>query len=340
MNLKARILDASQIVGVSSFENAICEYLYKELTAMGIDSYVDENGNIFGQIACDAPGAKTLLLEAHIDQVGLIVSGIDQDGRIRFTTIGGVDERILCGMEVELQTNPPIYGVVGPVSSEKMEKTHKIEELRIDIGYPYEKVKDMVCVGDSVVFCNTPQFLLGDKISAAAMDNRAGIAAVLDCLQKVREKSLPFCLRVLFSVGEELGLQGAYTAAMPGVADAAIVIDVTHGMTPDAKDNTGVFPLGSGAIICRGPSLHDGYAKQLISLAKEKSIPYDIEVASGSSGTTAWAIQTAGGGIPVALVSIPIRYMHSNLETLSLADVQAVSDLLNAALTGGISIVE
>ena len=119
MNLKARIVDASQIVGVSSFENAICEYLYKELTAMGFDSYIDENGNIFGEIACDVPGAKTLLLEAHIDQVGLIVSGIDQDARIRFTTIGGVDERILCGMEVELQTNPPMYGVVGPVSSEK-----------------------------------------------------------------------------------------------------------------------------------------------------------------------------------------------------------------------------
>ena len=172
------------------------------------------------------------------------------------------------------------------------------------------------------------------------MDNRAGIAAVLDCVERIKDKKIPYGIKLLFSVGEELGLQGGYSGTEPEMADGAIVIDVTHGATPDAKDEVGVFPLGCGAVICRGPNLHYSYTKQLIALAQEKQIPYEIEVAAGHSGTTAWAIQTVGTGIPTMLVSIPLRYMHSNLETLALKDVQAVSDLLYEALMGGIALAE
>ena len=170
------------------------------------------------------------------------------------------------------------------------------------------------------------------------MDNRAGIVAILCCLNTLIHKNPAHNIEVLFSTQEELGLHGAYTGITPGSIDAAIAIDVTHGTTPDVKGQTGVFPLGSGAVICRGPNLHYEYTKQLISLAKEKNVSHEIEVASGGSGTTAWAIQTLGSGIPVMLVSIPLRYMHTNVETLEISDIKAVADLLCYAAMGGIEL--
>lgn len=344
MELKERILNCLGITGISSQEQAIAAYLLKELHDLGIMAEIDQNGNVKGNIRSVNENAKTLLIEAHMDQVGLMVSGVDEEGFVKFVSLGGIDARILCGAEVEIHAESPLYGVIGsPYPSENPEQTSpkKIEEMRIDIGLEGVAAKQRVKVGDIISFKTSPKELLGDKISASAMDNRAGVAAVLDCLKKLQEtENLPYHIKVLFSVGEELGLLGAYTGLEQQIADAAIVVDVTFGQTPDVKEETGVFPLGCGAVICRGPNLHYGYTKQLLSLAKERGIPYDIEVAAGSTGTCAWAIQTAGEGIPSMLISIPLRYMHTNLETLSLHDVQAVSDLLYAAVTGGVQIAE
>ena len=162
-----------------------------------------------------------------------------------------------------------------------------------------------------------------------------------DCgwsVERLAKTELIYNIEVVFSTQEELGLHGAFAGIEPGAAEAAIAVDVTHGMTPDSKEEAGVFPLGSGAVICRGPNLHYDYTRQLIKTAEEKSIPYEIEVASGGSGTTAWAIQTIGNGIPVMLISIPLRYMHTNVETLKLSDVKAVSDLIFEAVSGGVKL--
>ncbi len=336
MTVRERILQYSGISGVSSHEQSMAKHLCEELNRMGISSHVDANGNVHGRITCNRPDAKTLLLEAHIDQIGLLVSGIDQDGMLQFTALGGVDERILYGMEVEVESNPPLFGVIGAIRAKDEEKNVKIEDLRIDLGLPYDEVIQRVHVGDVVAFQNVPKSLLGSLSSGCSMDNRAGVTAVMDCLAKVKHKELPYHLELLFSTGEELGLQGAYTGTK--LVDAAIVVDVTFGITPDNKEAIGLFQLGCGAVICRGPSLCDVYTKQLVSLAQKERIPYEIEVAAGNTGTNTWAIQTTGTGIPVMLISIPLRYMHSNIETLSLEDVQAVSDLLYAAIIGGVNL--
>ena len=133
-------------------------------------------------------------------------------------------------------------------------------------------------------------------------------------------------------------MHGAYTGILPNMADAAIAVDVTHGTTPDAKGETNVFDLGCGGVICRGPNLHYEYTKQLIEMSERENIPYEVEVASGGSGTTAWAVQVTGEGIPVMLISIPLRYMHTNVEVLDMADVKAVSDMIYRAVTGGIEL--
>ena len=342
MDIKETIKSCAKAEGLSGNEHSTAEYLAECLCAMGIDAYIDSTGNVHGRIDSKNKDAKTLLLEAHMDQIGLMVSGIDDDGFIKFVNLGGIDERILCGMEVKILSNPVVYGVVGafcPKAEKEQEiKNAKIDELRIDTGLKKEEAEYIINIGDGVLMNSEITELLGGRISGAAMDNRAGTAAVLNCLERAAGQELPYNIEVVFSAQEELGLHGAYTGITPDMADAAIAVDVTHGTTPDSKDETGVFPLGSGAIICRGPNLHYEYTKQLIEAAKANGIPYEIEVASGGSGTTAWAIQTVGNGIPVMLVSIPLRYMHTNVETIETADVQSVSELLFAAITGGIEI--
>ena len=340
MELKERIFNCLNPIGISAREQGIAKYLREELFALGIDAKIDESGNVHGRILCEKEDAKTLLLEAHMDQIGLMVSGIDEDGYVKFTALGGVDERILCGAEVEIQSKIPVYGIIGAFRNTSDDKNPKIDELRIDIGFDHKTAEEKVKIGDVITFKNKPQMLLGNKISAVALDNRAGVAAILHCLERAKNKPLPYHVEVLFSVGEELGLQGAYKGMDDIDADAAIAVDVTFGQTPDTKEETGVFPLGCGAVICRGPNLHYAYTKQLLSLAKKQGIPYEIEVAAASTGTTAWAIQTAGFGVPTMLVSIPLRYMHTNVETVALSDVQAVSDLLMEVVMGGVALAE
>ncbi len=336
MNLKEQILTLTGISGISGGEFPVRQYLEERLQKLNMNPEVDENGNLFGTLRCKQKNAKTILLEAHMDRIGFMVSGIENDGSLRFVTVGGVDERILPGLEVLVEGKELCPGVVVLKETKEKDKNPKCQNFRIETGWNQEETEKRISVGDFIGMVSDSVELLGEKLSGGAMDNRAGIGAVLCCLEQLQGKELPYHLQVLFSTGEETGLQGAYTANLS--ADAAIVIDVTHGMTPDTKEEVGVFPLGSGAVICRGPNLHYDYTKQLLALAKERGIPYAIEVAAGSSGTTAWAIQTANGGIPCMLVSIPLRYMHTNLETLAVSDVQAVSELLVSAVMGGISL--
>ncbi len=342
MELKEQITYLAKIYGLSGNENGLADILVKFLLENGIYGYIDEFGNVNGEILSKKDNAKTLLLEAHMDQIGLMVSGIDDDGYIQFVNLGGVDERILSGMEVDILSDKNIYGIITPMEPKSKDgeapQNINIDKLRIDVGMSKKDVEEQINIGNFIAMKSEINLLLNNRISGMGMDNRTGIAAILRCISKLKDKELPYNLRVLFSVQEELGLHGAYTGVKDMDIDAAIVVDVTHGTTYDSKDEVNVFDLGSGGIICRGPNLHYDYTKQLIKMVKEKNIPYQIEVASGGSGTTAWAMQVTNGGIPVMLVSIPLRYMHTNVEVLDVMDVEAVSEILYHAVLGGLDV--
>lgn len=343
MNIQEKIKELTSIYGLSGAENTLAMHLCKELCDLGFDAFCDSFGNVIGRLNCGLEGAKTLLLEAHMDQIGLMVSDIKEDG-IQFSNLGGVDQRILPGMEVIIHGKEMVYGIVGACISESKkeneteQKNLKIEEYRIETGLSFAEIKNIISVGDFISIQGDTISLQNSVISGPAMDNRAGIVAILNCLEELKKNRPAYDIVVLFSTQEELGLHGANAGIQKQKIDCAIVIDVTHGTTPDTKNEIGVFPLGCGAVICRGPNFHYSYTKQLIDLAKKKKIPYEIEVASAESGTTAWAIQTANGGIPVMLVSIPLRYMHTNVEALDCADVKAVAQLLFHTATGGVEI--
>ena len=175
---------------------------------------------------------------------------------------------------------------------------------------------------------------MGGRISSAALDNRAGMTAVFECLELIKNRETPVNVNVAFTTGEELGLHGARTLLCGDLPDAAIVVDVTHGRTPDSTDFD-TFPLGSGAIICRGPNVHYDMTYTAIETAKKKDIPYDIEVAPGNTGTNAWVLQTAGTGVPCVLLSIPLRYMHTVVETVDAEDIKNTGKLLAELVCGG-----
>ena len=314
--------------GVSSAEGEASVRLKEILSKICDRCEIQRNGNVLGFISAHKD-SKTVMLEAHIDRIGLMVTKICDDGLIKFSCIGGVDERILTSAEVTILGKEDVYGVICKVKS---------DDMRIDTGFSAEKLADKIKVGDMVIINSVFTQLLGDKLSCAAMDNRAGIAAILSALKRIDKTNLKYNIVVLLSVQEELGLHGAYTGAESQSPDAAIVVDVTHGTTHDTKNEVGVFPLGSGAAICRGPNFDYEYTVKLMELCDSFGIPYTIEAASGPSGTSAWATQISGGGIPSMLLSIPVRYMHTNVETLAIKDADAVAELIANSLEGGLKL--
>lgn len=341
MNTKTYIEKLTKIGGVSSNETEIARFLSKELSRVCDRIEADVSGNVYGFINSGNINAKTILLEAHMDRIGLIVTEICKDGTVLFSEAGGIDERILPYSKVEfLNEGEHIRGIILPGMNNDTFKEEKANYsgLHIFTGMEYDELKSKIKIGSKILIDSVFTTLLDNEVCSGALDNRAGVASIIKVLNDIDKDKLKYNIEVLFSVGEELGLHGAFTGAVKSSADAAFVVDVTHGMTPDTKDKTGVFPLGCGAVICRGPNLHYGYTKKLIALAKNDSVPYRIEVAPNSSGTTAWALQVSGGGIPSMLISIPLKYMHTNVEVISVEDVETTAELIIKALEGGMDI--
>lgn len=341
MDFKEKIKQLTAIGGVSAFETEIAAFLEKELARYCGKVHMDEFHNVIGYRRCKNEDAKTVLLEAHLDRIGLMVSDIDENGFVAFVNLGGVDERILPGAEVYLLgKSKKLYGVIGAkpphlLSKEDEGKAAKIENMLIDTGLTREELQEQISVGTPVLLKSEYHELLGGRLSAPAMDNRAGVAAVLACLEQLTD-DCPYHIAVLFASQEELGLHGALTGTLQIMPDMAIVVDVTHGATPETEKMAGVFPLGSGAAIGRGPNVEYDRTLELIQTARERQIPYTIEALAGASGTDAWVIQTLKSGVPVVLISIPLRYMHTTVETLDVRDVENVAALMAAALNGGV----
>ncbi len=339
MDITETLRELTQSMGISGFEAEFSEKVCERLKKYCKDASVNKTGSVTGTIGAFNPEKKTILLEAHLDRIGLVVSEILEDGFVKFKPMGGVDERTLPASEVYIIGNEQIFGVIGALPPHLMNSKDKNTELKIsdmliDTGLTLEEAKSKFSVGDPIILKSDFTQLADSIVSSAALDNRAGMTAVFDCIDKLWEKELPYNVKVAFTTGEELGLHGARTVLADGAPDLAVVVDVTHGRTPDALDFD-TFPLGSGAIICRGPNLDYEATLKTIALAKEKNIPYDIEVAAGNTGTNAWMLQVSGGGVPCVLISIPLRYMHTVVETIDTRDIECVGKLMAEMICGG-----
>lgn len=345
MDINGLLNKLTREAGISGFETDFSKPLRAMLSEYCGEVYTDRSGSVFGLKRSSSPNAKTVMLDAHLDRIGLMVKEVDENGFVSFTALGGVDERILPASEVYILGKSCVYGVIGAKPPHLIKKTDKseteglhIRDMLIDTGLDSSAARELIGVGDPILLRSEYTPLLGSRACSAALDNRAGIAAVLTLLERVSDAELPYNLLISFTSGEELGLHGAYSAHFDIVPDLAVVIDVTHGTTHDSPKNFTSFPLGCGAVICRGPNLRGDITDRIIGLAKESEIPYAIEVAAGCSGTNAWAFQISRGGIPCALISIPLRYMHTTVEVIDTNDIAAVGLLLEKIVTGDVNL--
>lgn len=328
MDVLSIINKLSEYPSPSGFEHSAGKHAEVLMSEFFDATERDSHGNVYGIKKCGKKDAKCLLLDAHIDEIGLIVTG-RKNGFLTFTTLGGVDPRILPACEVKVLSNPPRDGVitVSPphlLTAKEMENTIAQDELFIDIG---EENANDIQVGTPVVFSSVPIKLRDNYISARALDDRASLAAILKAVDMLKGKDLGFDIAVVASTQEELGCRGARVAGYTINPEWAIVVDVTHGITP-GTDKSSAFACGSGVAIGVGPNMTKKMSDALIGVAKDKKIAYNVEVCSGHSGTNAWTIQTVREGVATGLLSIPLKYMHTPVEVVKKKDIEAVSKLI------------
>jgi endoglucanase len=308
----------------------------------------DGLGSSIARIGDEAP---LLAVVGHIDEIGLVLTHIDEKGFLYFSPVGGWDPQILVGQRVEVQgKDGPVPGVVGrkPIhllDADQRKKVVEIKGLHIDVGASdREEAAALVRVGDPVVVAVVPWNLVGGRLASRAMDNRLGAYVALEALRRCDQRgSLSVGFAAIAAVQEEIGLFGARTSAFQVRPDLAIVVDVTHATDAPGVDEKeiGSHPLASGPVIGRGSTLSPKVFDLLVETAEEAGIAYTVGASGRGTSTDADAIQISRSGIPTGLVSIPLRYMHSPVEMVDLADVEATVELVAAfasRLTGDVDL--
>jgi endoglucanase len=299
----------------------------------------DNVGSSWARVAGTA-GGPTVAVVGHIDEIGLHVSHIDDDGYLRFGQVGGWDPSVLIGQRVRLSTRQgAVFGVIGrkPIHLLKDEDRKQVPEtkdLHIDIGAKDgDEARELVRIGDVAVIDGEPVDFRHDRIVSRALDNRVGCYVAAEAARLVAAAGgAPGDVLALAVAQEETTFAGARTSAFAHDPDVAVVVDLTF-----ATDQPGIelgpitkHPLDSGPVIARGTSLHPLVFERLYEAGEAESIPFTLESLGKGTGTDADAIHLSRAGIPTGLVSVPCRYMHSPVEMVSVADVDAAARLLAA----------
>ena len=336
MDTKNCLLSLSEADGVSGNESEVTailkNILKSELKIPESNIRTDKLGNLIVSITPPNPNGEHMLLDAHIDQIGMIVTSVDEQGFLHVANCGGVDRRTLLACEVTVHGTSRLKGVFccqppHLLTKDDYKKVLSLTELAIDIGYNGEQAKEKVAVGDIVTLDRKPTVLQNNMICGKSLDNRAGAAALLRAIELIKDKNSDIGLTAVFSVQEEVGLRGAGPAAFGISPTKAIIVDVSFAYTPDSpREKCG--DIEKGAMIGIAPALSRTMYKELCKIAEQKNIPYQTEVMAEKSGTNADAIGISKEGVEVGLLSIPLKYMHTSVEIISLQDVEHTAMLI------------
>lgn len=335
MQLTETLRSLCALPAVSGFEAQAAQTVAGLLRPLCDTVETDRSGSVLAWKKCGRKHAKTVLLDAHLDQIGFVVTEVLDGGFVRFAPVGGVDPRMLLAAEVTILADEPLYGVVSCLpphllGAGEQDKAVPIDQMTIDTGLM--DAKSRIRIGTPIVFRQPPVKLMGGQYCSKCLDDRAGVAAILLAMEQLKKaKKLKCNVAVLISAQEEVTGLGAQAGAFAVQPEYAIAVDVTHGKTPDGPAD-GTFELGSGVAVGMGPNLHRGLTRQLIKTAKANDIGYTLEVMEGNTGTNAWTMQIVGRGIATALLSIPQKYMHTPVEVVQLSDVEDVAALIAAFL--------
>lgn len=329
-------------ISPSGYENCAAAVWkgYAEQHADRVETDVHGNSHaVFNQ-----GGKVKVMLAGHYDEIGFLISHIDDKGFLWIAPIGGWDPQIAQGQRVHIigKGGQVISGIVGKIAihlqkPEQRKKVSEIKDLWVDIGAKDKKdAENLVSVGDPMVVQYGYEELLHDRVVGRAFDDRAGAFAVLEAGRMLADKQIECEVHVVATVQEEVGLRGARTAAFGIAPDVGIAVDVTfatdHPNIGSVVQQQGLVKIGGGPVVARGPNINPKLFDLIVETAEAQHIDIQVVAEGRGTGTDANAIQLNRDGVATALISIPLRHMHSPCELISLKDLKAVSELLAAVI--------
>ena len=297
--------------------------------------------NIGNRIAYLGDGKKILMLAGHMDEIGFLVSYIDDDGYIFFQQLGGHDNVMLSGRRVQILTkNGPVYGVTGKRAVHLMDAKERKEvpethQVWIDIVVKgREEAEKLVKIGDPVVYDTIVHMLSGNRCTARAFDDKAGCYCVFEAMRRLaRAESKPaYKVVSVATTQEEIGTRGAWPAAYAVNPHVGLAVDVDHATDFPSCDKRkfGGIKLGGGVVISRGPNINPKVFERLVGCAEDNNIPYQVSAEPRPTGTDARIIQMVRGGVATGLLGIPLRYMHTPAEVADLSDIENCVKLIES----------
>lgn len=336
MNIDSIISDLLEIASPSGFEDKIREYV-KMAVSPHVDSVMEDvRGNLICKKFSSAPNAKTIALIAHYDQVGMIVTHIEESGLVRFASIGVIDTQLQRGHVVQiLHKGTIIRGVIGALPSNMRKdfdrKDTDASDLWIDLGTKSRvDTQALVSVGDPIIWESPKIFLSNNLLAGCACDNKAGVTALIKIAEMMRNQKPPCNVITIFSSKEEVGFRGISTAIIETKPDVSIVIDNGHATDYPLvkKAKYGNVEVGSGCIIPITMDCNHEIQEMLLHTCIINKIKSQCIAISEPTGTDANAIEKSGVQCKIGMVLIPCRYMHSPIEIVSMDDIDSVSNLL------------
>ena len=318
------------VPGTSGYETPVAEVFAREFEPYCDEVYVDHNQSVIAVKRGSGKGPKIMLC-AHIDEVGLMTMNVEEDGSVRFISLG-VAAQTLPAQEVYiLCEDGPVYGVIGAVpphltGEDDRDRVTPVEELFIDTGLSYDEVVRRVKPGTPVQLVGRTMMLENEHMVSKTMDDRACVSILLDCAQQLHDRRHEADVYYVLSSCEERTSLGAAMAAETICPDMAFILDVTHGTMPDCRPGR-TFPLDVTPVSC-GPNTHRKLAALIKENAKRLHMKTMDEVARGTTWTDAWDVQVAGEGVPCVVVSLPLKYMHTTVEVGSAATMADQARLL------------
>jgi len=332
------------VSGVSAYEAPVAKLIEEKWRPLVDELTVSRIGSLHalkkgsGTVTGKRPA---LMIATHMDAIGLMVTQI-VDGFLHVTQIGGIDSRILPGSPVTVHASgggeiEELYAVVVQPPARALpasvgDNPVGLIDLLVDAGLTAKEADAKIRIGDLVSFATQPVELAGDVISGHTLDNRASVAALTVALEELQGKAHAWDVWAVATVQEENTLGGAYTSAFDLHPDLAVAVDVTFAKGPGASDWS-TFPLGKGPTLGFGPNIHTHLFKKFKELADKLEIPYAVELVPRHSGTDTYAIQVTAEGIPSMVLGIPLRYMHTPVEVVSLKDIQRAGRILAEFIT-------
>lgn len=332
MDVAAFLQEVCALQGQSGMEGRVAKRFAEEFSKYCRDVRIDTLGNVRGVMG---EGEPSVLVCAHMDEVGLIVTAIEDNGFLRLWQMGGVDPRILPGSVVTVYGRKPLKGIIGPKPAKPGDDPAKaagLNELSIDLGLPYEEVVNLVRVGDPVCFTVPMTRLMNERVAYKTFDDRACVTSMIVAMEELSRVRLNCRVEFCATVQEEVGSRGAKVATNDVTPDLAIAFDVNHATTPGVEpwNTMPIDKVGVGM----GPTIHPAMFKRLTDTAAELGIDIGIDPSGAHTATDADSIVDSVGGVPVALIDLPLSYMHTMVETISLKSCKEAGRLLAGFLKG------